>query len=96
MRNQAERIVCGQIIKERKRKACNDEVPAKKRKVTSEEIEAELQVAVIDKEAIENAFDELLSKRSFKSDKFVSIEHGKLCRSFWINSSNFRSSSVFL
>lgn len=83
MRNQAKRIVCGQIIKDRKRKAGDDDVPAKKRKITHEEIEAELQVTEIDAEAVENAFDTLLSKRTLKPKNFVSLEHGKQYENFY-------------
>ncbi|KAI6191900.1 TRNA-intron lyase [Aphelenchoides bicaudatus] len=75
LRDRATRIVCGQLIKERKRKANNDDVPAKKRKVTPKEIEAELQTTSIDVEAVENAFEELVSKRSVKSENFVTLEH---------------------
>jgi len=73
----ASRIVCGQIIKDRKRKATDGdgEIPAKKMRVTHEEVNAELQNVTLDEEVVNKVVDELLSKRSAINEKVVNIEH---------------------
>lgn len=78
LRNQAARIVCGQIIKDRKRKASDvDELTtSKKMRVTRQEVENEMKIAKLDEQQIENAFHELMSKQNVKTDNYSNLEHG--------------------
>lgn len=71
-------MVCGQIIKDRKRKKFTDEeVPAKKFKVSREEVDAELETAELDQTLIDQAFEGLVSKKTVKYENYVNLEHGK-------------------
>jgi hypothetical protein len=72
----AVRVVCGQIVKDRKRKASGDDVPPKKLKVTRQEVDAEMEKAELDQTVVDQAFDELLSKRAVKHENYVNLEHG--------------------
>ncbi len=75
----AVRIICGQIVKDRKRKAFGgDEVPAKKLKVTPNEVKTEMETADLSEEQIGNVFEDLVSKRGIKLENFVNIEQGNI------------------
>lgn len=78
LRDRAARVVCGQVIKDRKRKALvSEEISPKKLKMTYAEVDEGLKTIALDEKEVDKAFNMLVSRTSQDLRRFVNLEHGR-------------------